>query len=186
MRIFVYIYSSYTLTIINMKKTLLTLVAATALFACNQTKQPTEAAEATAASTEEAATPDNVYGASFQEENVVNAMELQTLVQGKDSVQAVVRAEVLESCQAKGCWMDVKLDNDASMKVTFRDYGFFLPVEDLKGRTVVFTGTARREMISVDDQRHYAQDAGKTEAEIAAITAPKEELRFVADGVILK
>ncbi len=82
--------------------------------------------------------------------------------------------------------MDVKLKDSSTMKVTFRDYGFFLPTENLKGRTVVFTGTAKRETISVEDQRHYAKDAGKSNDEIAAITSPKEELRFVADGVILK
>lgn len=82
--------------------------------------------------------------------------------------------------------MDVKLAENSIMKVTFRDYGFFMPVEDLKGRKVVFTGIAKREVISVDDQRHYAKDAGKSETEIASITSPKEELRFVADGVILK
>ena len=129
---------------------------------------------------------DNSFGAAFAEENVVSTEQLQTLVQGKDSVEAVVTAEVVESCQSKGCWMDVKLADNSTMKVTFRDYGFFLPIEDLKGRTVVFTGTAKREVISVDDQRHYAQDAGKPKEEIAAITEPREELRFVADGVKLK
>ena len=82
--------------------------------------------------------------------------------------------------------MDVKLADGSAMKVTCRDYGFFLPVEDLKGRTVVFAGTAKHEVISVDDQRHFAEDAGKSAEEIQAITTPQEELRFVADGVILK
>ncbi|GAB3196386.1 glucose/arabinose dehydrogenase [Pontibacter aydingkolensis] len=166
-----------------MKKTILSLFAVATLVACNQTK-PTADATEPVATTEEAA--DNTYGSGFAEENVVSASQLQTLVQDKDSVEAVVTAEVVESCQAKGCWMDVKLADNSTMKVTFRDYGFFLPIEDLKGRTVVFTGTAKREVISVDDQRHYAQDARKSKDEIAAITAPKEELRFVADGVILK
>ncbi|MCC9167487.1 DUF4920 domain-containing protein [Pontibacter harenae] len=76
-------------------------------------------------------------------------------------------------------------DNSA-MKVTFRDYAFFLPVEDLKGREVVFTGTAKRQITSVADQQHYAKDAGKSEEEIQAITEPKEEIRFVANGIVLK
>ena len=167
-----------------MKKAILSLFAFAALTACNQTKPTTEDTETPATTT--AAEAANVYGSSFAEEDVVSTAELQTLVQDKDSVEAVVTAEIVESCQSKGCWMDVKLADNSTMKVTFRDYGFFLPIEDLKGRTVVFTGTAKREMISVDDQRHYAQDAGKTKEEIAAITAPTQELRFVADGVILK
>jgi hypothetical protein len=120
------------------------------------------------------------------EVNVIPAAQLADAVAGKDSVQATVAAEVVESCQAKGCWMDVKLADNSTMKVTFRDYGFFVPAEDLQGRQVVFTGTARREVISVEDQRHYAQDAGKPAQEIADIKEPKEELRFIADGVLLK
>ena len=166
-----------------MKKAALYLLATVVLAACNQTK-PTENPTAPTAHTE--AGNSDTFGSTFTPDNVISTAQLQSLVQGKDSIDAVVTAEIMESCQAKGCWMDVRLSNNTTMKVTFRDYGFFLPVEDLKGRTVVFSGTAKREVISVDDQRHYAQDAGKSKQEIEAITQPREELRFVADGVILK
>ncbi|TXK26990.1 DUF4920 domain-containing protein [Pontibacter qinzhouensis] len=112
--------------------------------------------------------------------------ELQQAVARKDSVQATVTAEIVESCQAKGCWMDVKLADNSTMKVKFRDYGFFLPTEDLSGRQVVFTGTAQMKTVSVADRKHYAEDAGKSEEEINEITTPSEELAFVADGVILR
>ena len=167
-----------------MKKVILSLFVGAVIVSCNQAK-PTEDASSPATVAEETTT-GNTYGSAFTEDKVISAAQLQSLVQGKDSTEAVVTAEIVESCQSKGCWMDVKLSDNSTMKVTFRDYGFFLPVEDLKGRTVVFTGTAKREVISVDDQRHYAQDAGKSKEEVAAITQPKEELRFVADGVILK
>lgn len=164
-----------------MKKGILLSFLIAASFSCNRT---TPTAETSTANTE--ATSGTTFGAAVPEASAIPAAQLSEAVAGKDSVQATVAAEVVESCQAKGCWMDVKLADNSSMKVTFRDYGFFVPVEDLKGRQVVLTGTAKREVVSVEDQRHFASDAGKTEAEIAAITAPKEELRFVADGVILK
>ncbi|MFD2515487.1 DUF4920 domain-containing protein [Pontibacter locisalis] len=167
-----------------MNKLLLTCLAASLLFSCNQTDKVTQSASGIKNETTSA--EKQTFGAAFTEENVINTSALQELAQGKDSVEAVVSAEIVESCQSKGCWMDVKLADKSTMKVTFRDYGFFLPVEDLKGRKIIFKGTAKREVISVEDQRHYAKDAGKPENEIAAITAPKEELRFVADGVILK
>ncbi|MDQ4141102.1 MAG: DUF4920 domain-containing protein, partial [Bacteroidota bacterium] len=84
----------------------------------------------------------------------------------------------------KGCWMDVKLNNDTRMKVRFRDYGFFVP-KNLNGKEVVFEGTAYQEVISVADQQHYLKDAGKSDAEIQAIVKPKKEITFVADGVQL-
>lgn len=167
-----------------MKKSLLIPFMVATLIACNQSKSVSTLTEETSVS--EAQANGNTYGVTFSEENVLSAVELQSMAQNKDSVNAIVSAEIVESCQAKGCWMDVKLTDNSTMKVTFRDYGFFLPIEDLKGRTVVFTGTAKRELISVDDQKHYAKDAGKHKIEIDAITTPKVEIRFVADGVILK
>ncbi|MCX2741804.1 DUF4920 domain-containing protein [Pontibacter anaerobius] len=164
-----------------MKKIFYSVVMAAALYGCNQSQQAAETTPDTVASAK-----GTSFGASFAEENVMAGNQLAAAAAGKDSVQATVSAVIVESCQSKGCWMDVKLAESSSMKVTFRDYGFFVPTENLAGREVIFTGTAKREVVSVEDQRHYAKDAGKTETEIAAITEPKEELRFVADGVILK
>jgi hypothetical protein len=39
---------------------------------------------------------------------------------------------------------------------------------------------------SVEELRHYAEDAGKSQEEIEAITEPKKTYSFVADGVLLK
>ena len=105
---------------------MLLLFAAT-MAACNQAKQPVADAPETTTS-ESATTTDKTYGAAFEEVNVIPASELQAMASGKDSVQATVSAEVVESCQSKGCWMDVKLDDNSTMKVTFRDYVFFLPI----------------------------------------------------------
>jgi hypothetical protein len=63
-----------------------------------------------------------------------------------------------------------------------KDYAFFVPTA-LKGKTVVLDGTAERKVTSVDEQKHYAEDAKKPQAEIDAITTPKEEIRFVANGI---
>ncbi|MHA6247997.1 DUF4920 domain-containing protein [Pontibacter sp. CAU 1760] len=126
------------------------------------------------------------FGAPFEAKGAISSTALEITIAGKDTVQATLTGEIVQSCQAKGCWMDVKLADNRTMKVTFRDYGFFLPVQDLKGRQVVFTGTAIRQETPVEEQRHYAKDAGKTADEIAGITAPVQELRFVADGVILR
>jgi hypothetical protein len=159
-----------------MKKLFVLLLAASMLSGCSQTKLEGN----------ETVQSENNYGETFAEENVISTAQLQDALQNQDSLQATVTAEVVQSCQSKGCWMDVKLEDGSTMKVTFRDYGFFMPVEDLTGKTVVFTGTAKHEEVSVDDQRHFAEDAGKSAEEIQAITIPRRELRFVANGVILK
>ncbi|MEN0048567.1 MAG: DUF4920 domain-containing protein, partial [Bacteroidota bacterium] len=66
----------------------------------------------------------------------------------------------------------------------FKDYGFFVP-KDISGRQVIMEGYAYREVTPVEELRHYAKDDGMSEEEIAAITEPEEEFKFMASGVIL-
>ena len=46
-------------------------------------------------------------------------------------------------------------------------------------------GLAFIDEMSVEDQKHYAEDSGKTEDEIAAITEPKRTLSFLSNGVLI-
>lgn len=89
---------------------------------------------------------------------------------------------VTAACQAKGCWMALAAGDGREMRVTFRDYGFFVP-KDLPGATVIAEGTLEVREVSVEEQRHLAADAGRPKAEIEAIDTPKTETALVADGV---
>lgn len=126
-----------------------------------------------------------LYGQAFSQKNAIPATSLPTVLGAKDSVAATVNGQVLNVCQAKGCWVDVKLADNSVMKVKFKDYAFFLP-KDIAGKTVVLNGMAYNQKVSVADQRHYAQDAGKSEKEIKAITQPKQSITFTASGVVIK
>ena len=90
------------------------------------------------------------------------------------------------TCKVKGCWMKVNDENGGSLRVTFKDYGFFVPKEGVEGKTAVFQGVLEKNEMSVEQLRHYAEDAGKSEEEIAAITEPVTEYSFVAEGVVIK
>jgi len=80
--------------------------------------------------------------------------------------------------------MKVDMGNGSTLRVTFKDYGFFVP-KDIVGKTVVFEGQAKVETVPVETLRHYAEDAGKSQEEIAAITSPEEKINFVASGVMV-
>lgn len=71
------------------------------------------------------------------------------------------------------------------MRVSFKDYDFFVP-KDIEGKTVVFEGKAFSRVTPVKELKHYAEDAGKSKEEVAKITEPEKALVFVADGVIVK
>lgn len=126
-----------------------------------------------------------VYGKSFSPGKVVAARDLPKVLSQRDSVAVQVTGQVLEVCQAKGCWMDIRLTDNSVMKVRFKDYAFFVP-KNLTGKTVVLDGQAHNQMVSVADQKHYAQDAGKPAAEVQAITAPRQSITYTATGVIVQ
>ena len=61
--------------------------------------------------------------------------------------------------------MRVETGND-TLFIKFKDYEFFVPKSGVDGKEVVFKGTAFYDTVSVADQKHYAQDAGKSKEEI--------------------
>ena len=95
-----------------------------------------------------------------------------------------IKGKVIEVCQEKGCWMKLERDNGEKLMVKFKDYGFFMP-KNIVGKEVILDGEATIKEVSVKQQRHYAEDAGKSKEEIEKIKEPKKELQFVAKGVLV-
>ncbi len=125
------------------------------------------------------------HGAKINPAGAISPQELIKKLDRTDTLQARVEGKVESVCQAKGCWMKVKLDNGQTMRVTFKDYGFFVP-KNIAGKTVVFEGKAFQNVTSVKDLKHYAEDAGESKEEIARITQPERAVVFVANGVAVK
>lgn len=126
------------------------------------------------------------YGDKITEEGAVAASQISTLMKDKSEGAFKVKGTIVQTCLKKGCWMTVDIGNNQKMTVRFKDYGFFVPKSGADGLEVVFEGVARKEVRSIEELRHYAQDAGKSKEEIAQIAAPKEEITFEANGVIIK
>jgi hypothetical protein len=51
---------------------------------------------------------------------------------------------------------------------------------------VVILGRAKKEITSVEDLKHFAEDEGLSQEEIDNITEPKHELKFTATGVLIR
>jgi len=104
------------------------------------------------------------------------------LKKSKKLENIAVKGKVIDVCDKKGCWFTVQTENNDKFFVKMKDYGFFVPMA-LKGKNIVLEGSAENKIISVDEQKHYAEDAKKSQSEIDAITKPQEEIRFVASGI---
>lgn len=125
------------------------------------------------------------FGAKINEKGALQPAEFVQEMDGKIEQEIKFTAKVNEVCQMKGCWMTLDLENGEEVMVRFKDYAFFVP-KDAGGKTAVVEGRAYFDEVSVENLRHYAEDAGKSQEEINAITKPEMRLSFVADGVILK
>lgn len=101
-----------------------------------------------------------------------------------DTLNVKFASKIKEVCTKKGCWMKLPLGEETETMVRFKDYGFFMPL-DSKDSEVIVEGKAYVTETSVNDLRHYAEDAGKTAGEIAKITEPKREFAFEAHGVLM-
>lgn len=142
--------------------------------------------------TEETSTAESFqsFGAKITSENALTtaqAIEAYQNLKPGDTLNLKFEAKVNEVCAKKGCWMKLNLGENESM-VRFKDYGFFMPLDLADGgeTEVIVEGRAYVSEMSVDEQRHYAEDAGKNEDEINAITEVKRTLSFEADGVLVK
>jgi Domain of unknown function (DUF4920) len=162
-----------------MKKLLLPLFVLGLVYSCSNSSAADPKADSTA---NEAV---QYFGDTITPDGAIAASEIMTKIAGKDSMAIKLEGKVIQACQKKGCWMEMDLGNDKTMRVTFKDYGFFVP-KDCGGKTAVIDGFAHLDTTSVAELRHYAEDAGDSKEEIAKITEPEIELSFEARGVILR
>lgn len=125
------------------------------------------------------------FGRLITDEDAVSLDEFIDMMEGKDSIEIKIAAVAQDVCQKKGCWMKVDIAEGESMRIKFKDYGFFVP-KDITGKEVVFSGRAFKETTSVEELKHYAEDGGESEEAIAAITEPETSISFLADGVLIR
>lgn len=124
------------------------------------------------------------FGEEVKPGDVKPAAKMEAAMGDKKTVDMKIEGKVVDVCKKKGCWITLEMPNGDPMRVTFKDYAFFMPM-DIVGKKVVLDGLAKKQTISVETLRHYAEDAKKSPEEVAKITDPKKELAFEAKGVVI-
>ena len=80
------------------------------------------------------------------------------------SVRVVAR--VSQVCQKKGCFF-IAQEGDAVVRVSFKDYGFFVPT-DAGGKRVTFVGEVVAKEVTTEEAEHFAEDLGESSAPLQA------------------
>lgn len=88
----------------------------------------------------------------------------------------VVEGTIAAACTRKGCWMQLE-----GVRVTFKDYGFFIPL-DAKGMKARAEGVTVVKTLSKADADHLEEEGAKlTRREDGTAL----EVSFIANGVEL-
>jgi len=125
------------------------------------------------------------YGKQVDVKRFISVNDLEEKLQSDTTYVGQIEGKVVEVCKKKGCFMQIERGSGGDpILVRFKDYGFFMP-QDIVGKTVLMEGVAKVKETSVERQKHWAEDAGKTAAEIAMISTPKIDIEIIADGVVV-
>ncbi len=107
------------------------------------------------------------FGNAPVEIDETTAVDLAELLDGAESLlgkSVVVNTRVAKVCQKKGCFF-IAQQGALSVRVSFKDYGFFVPT-DSGGKEVLLLGELVRKEVSEAEARHFSEDLGG--AEVAA------------------
>ena len=154
------------------KKLCILLICMSMLSSCKENQSITQASDQTT----------QVFGDSIHNSQVTPIADALLALKEKGTQTLTLQSVAVDVCQKKGCWMTVQTVDSSEMRVTFKDYGFFMP-KDISGKKVLMEGVLTYDTTSVEDLKHYAEDEGKTQAEIDLITEPAYEPTFEATGV---
>jgi hypothetical protein len=88
-----------------------------------------------------------------------------------------VQARIAKVCQKKGCFFIAQQEQHI-LRVSFRDYGFFIPT-DSSGKTVTLAGELIQKEISPEQAAHFKADL-KSDTELVK---PGVVYEIVADSI---
>lgn len=133
---------------------------------------------------EHASVSEKHFGAMVNKDNSTSVAMAISSLGNEASKEVKIYGKITEVCQKKGCWITLENKDGEDIWVKFKDYGFFAPM-NAAGEMGTFNGVLSVEEQSVEELQHYAEDAGKSKEEIAAITKPKRVYSFMVDGFVL-
>jgi uncharacterized protein YdeI (BOF family) len=154
-----------------MKKKFITIAIASVVAIVNIQAQPPKVP----------ANKGDKFGNTATAGKAMDVKELVSSLETKESAEVTVKGKVTEVCAKEGCWIKISSEKGPIL-VKMKDHAFLVPLV-LNGKEVVINGKAVVKTTSVKELQHYAEDAGKSIEEIAAIKEPKKQIQIQAVGI---
>ncbi len=102
------------------------------------------------------------------------------LAKPEDGRSVLVEGVVRRACSQMGCWMELApAEGGPGVRVTFKDYGFFVPTDSAGARARV-QGTLKVAQLSAAGADHLRAEGGSMPA------GAQREVQLIASGVELR
>ena len=157
-------------------------LAATGLSGCNTQKAP-EPAQAEPVTAPSAVVARQAFGAPLGQSPAVGLGDVLKTPDKYADQSVLVEGAVRRACTRKGCWMELSEAVDpaaAGCRVTFKDYGFFVPTDSAGSRARVEAKVESR-VVKPELVAHLESEGAKFPDKAADGSA--REVRLVATGV---
>lgn len=161
-----------------MKNVIIRVLSVVLFLSCNEKKTNVTASENAYES----------FGDSISNQSAISSKEMKAKFENMkvgDTIDVTFESTIKKVCKKKGCWMILDLTDNKEAFVKFKDYAFFVP-KNADNEKVVLSGKAFVGQESIEELKHYAKDAGKSQAAIDSIIAPKTTYSVMANGVLIK
>ncbi|WP_342379277.1 DUF4920 domain-containing protein [Myxococcus stipitatus] len=156
--------------------------------AASDCHHPADAAKAAPKSEAPAASSQDGWkltrGEALKGANPVKLADLLTKPQPHEGKTVTLEGRVRKACERKGCWMELATDSakGPGVRVTFKDYGFFVPL-DSAGAQARVEGVVKVAELSESHASHYESEGAIVPR--GADGKPRE-VQLVATGVELR
>lgn len=122
-------------------------------------------------------------GEKLKGEKAVSLQDLLKKPEAHDGKTVAVEAKIRKACAKKGCWMELATDDKSpGVRVTFKDYAFFVPL-DSGGAMAKVEGVVKVAELTEGHAKHYEEEG-------AIVPRGKDgkprEVQLVASGVELR
>lgn len=153
------------------------------LVGCNTAKEPAPSAKAEPAPVTSAQPARQSFGAPLGQSPAASLADVLKAPDKFAEQSVTVEGEVRRACTRKGCWMELSEAKDAAApgcRVTFKDYGFFVPTDSAGSRARV-EAKVESKTIKPELVAHLESEGAKFADKAADGSA--REVRLVASGV---
>jgi hypothetical protein len=158
-----------------------------ALPACQtRPREASPAASATPSAAPAAQSPAKAFGAPISAGPELALAEVLSKPERFRDQAITVEGQVRSACTRRGCWMEIAEGGDPKLpgcRVTFKDYGFFVPTDSAGARAKV-QGTLGVNTLPPERVAHLESEGGQFPRKNA--DGSVDELRLVATGVEMR